>query len=117
VSKFDRFDDIFVWIKARELTAAIYRLFKDNKDYGFRDQIQRASISIMNNIEEGYERKGNKEFVRFLFIAKGSAAEVRSMAYIAQDIGYINDVNFKAINESSEEIARMLSGLIKKIEE
>lgn len=77
--KIVRFEDIIAWQKAKELTRIIYRLFKPNRDFGFRDQIQRASVSIMNNIAEGYERKGNKEFRNFLYIAKGSCAEVRSI--------------------------------------
>ena len=76
---FNRFEEIIVWQKARELTGLIYVNLRDCRDYAFRDQLQRASVSIMNNIAEGFERKGNKEFKRFLFIAKGSSAEVRSM--------------------------------------
>ncbi len=76
---FNRFEEIIVWQKARELTGLIYVNLRDFRDYAFRDQLQRASVSIMNNIAEGFERKGNKEFKRFLFIAKGSSAEVRSM--------------------------------------
>jgi len=77
------FEEIFGWQKAKELTLEIYGLFKNNRDYGFREQIQRASISIMNNIAEGFDRNSNADFKRFLFIARGSCGEVRSMAYIA----------------------------------
>lgn len=83
--KINRFEEIIVWKKSRDLTKDIYRSFKDNRDYSFRDQIQRASVSVMNNIAEGFERKGNKEFKQFLFIAKGSSGELRSMLYTALD--------------------------------
>lgn len=77
----ERFEDIIAWQKAKELSIQIYSLFAESKDFGFKDQILRASVSIMNNIAEGFERKGNKEFSHFLFIAKGSCGEVRSMLY------------------------------------
>ncbi len=83
--QFTRFEDIIAWEKAKELTNNIYKIFKNNRNYSFKDQIQRATISIMNNISEGYERMNNKEFRNFLSIAKGSVGEVRSMLYIARD--------------------------------
>lgn len=70
------FEDIISWQKAKELTLSLYKLNKTIKDLTFRDQIQRAAISIMNNIAEGYERSGNKEFKKHLYIAKGSCGEV-----------------------------------------
>lgn len=88
---------------------------KSNKDFGFKDQIQRASVSVMNNIAEGFERKGDKEFQRYLFIAKGSAGEVRSMSYMALELNYINQEEFKTIHNLSEEISKMLSGFIKAL--
>ena len=66
-----RFEDIIARQKSKEMTLIIYKLFKANRDFGFKDQIQRASVSVMNNIAEGFERKGNKEFKNFLYIAKG----------------------------------------------
>jgi len=83
--QFTRFEDIIAWEKAKELTNNIYKIFKNNRNYSFKDQIQRATISIMNNISEGYEKMNNKEFRNFLSIAKGSVGEVRSMLYIARD--------------------------------
>jgi len=68
--KIDRFEDIIAWQKAKELAIKIYSHFKDSKDFGFRDQIQRASVSVMNNIAEGFERKSDKEFIQFLFMQK-----------------------------------------------
>lgn len=113
--KISRFEDIIAWQKAKELTRIIYRLFQANRDFGFRDQIQRASVSIMNNIAEGFERKGNKEFKNFLFIAKGSCAEVRSMLYLAYDLQYISREQFSDLLSRTEEVSRMLSGFIKTL--
>ena len=82
------------------------------KDYGFKDQIQRAAVSICSNIAEGFERRGNKELINFLWIAKGSAAEVCSQLHIARDIGYITDEQFNSIYDSSKQIGGMLFNLI-----
>ena len=72
VMRIERFEDIRAWQKAKDLSVAIYRLFEQSKDFSFKDQIQRASVSVMNNIAEGFKRKGNKEFSYFLYIPKGS---------------------------------------------
>jgi len=87
--KADRFEDLIVWQNSKELTVKIYKIFENIKDYGFRDQILRASISIMNNIAEGFERKTNNEFKYFLFIAKGSSGELRSKLYLALETNKI----------------------------
>lgn len=71
-----KFEDLICWQRARELTRVVYREFKDCRDYGFTDQIQRASVSVMSNIAEGFERGTRQEFINYLFIAKGSAGEV-----------------------------------------
>jgi four helix bundle protein len=110
-----RFEEISVWQKSRVFSQKIYNIFSQNKDFSFRDQIQRSSVSIMNNIAEGFERRGNKELRKFLFISKGSCGEVRSMLYLATDLGYINETSFKELLHNCEEISRMLSGFIKKI--
>jgi four helix bundle protein len=115
MAKFERFEDIVVWQKTRILVFDIYQIFKSNKDFSFRDQAQRATVSIMNNIAEGFERKGNKEFVKFLYIAKGSCAEVRSMLYIGTDLNYLSKNEFEKLNQQTTEISRMLSGLIKTL--
>ena len=83
------FEDLMIWQESRELVNEIYAQLKTCKDYGFRDQIQRASVSIMNNIAEGFERYSDTEFRRFLDISKASCGEVRSMLYLAEDIKYI----------------------------
>ena len=113
--KFDRFEDIIAWQKSKELSLRIYNVFHLSKDYGFKDQIQRASVSVMNNIAEGFERKSNKEFKQFLFIAKGSAGEVRSMLILAKELEYIGSKEFDELFYKAEEIAKILSGLIKTI--
>ncbi len=89
----ERFEDIIAWQKSMQLAVMIYKLFKHCKDYSFRDQICRATVSISNNIAEGYERKTNKEFKQFLFIAKGSCGEVRSMTHLAFSLNYISKEN------------------------
>ncbi len=88
--KIDRFEDIKAWQKSKTLTVMIYNLVKDFRDFGYRDQIQRCSVSIMNNIAEGFERRLNKEFKQFLFIAKGSCGELRSMIHLGLEIGYVS---------------------------
>jgi len=113
--KIEKFEDILSWKKGRELTLSIYRTFERSADLGFKNQIERASVSIMNNIAEGYERKSNKEFKHFLFISKGSCGEVRSMLYLAQDLGKIDKERFKTLYELSIEISKLLSGLIKTL--
>jgi len=113
--QFERFEDIIIWQRARALAGEIYALFSNSKDFGFRDQIQRAAVSVMNNIAEGYERKSNAEFKHFLFVAKGSCGEVRSMLYLALDLNKISQGTYNQLIPLTEEISRMLSGLIKKL--
>ncbi len=110
-----RFEDIIAWQKSKELTLQIYSLFEASKDFGFKDQIQRASVSIMNNIAEGFERKSNKEFKQFLYIAKASCGEVRSMLIIAYELKKINISDYEALSTLSLEISKMLYGLITKL--
>ena len=113
--KINRFEDIIAWQKAKDLTVEIYRQFSSLRDYGFRDQIQRASVSMMNNIAEGFERKGNKEFRNFLYIAKGSSGEVRSMLLLAQQLKYVSQLKLDELLLKVEEISRLLSGFIKTL--
>ncbi|MFA6183964.1 MAG: four helix bundle protein [Parcubacteria group bacterium] len=115
MGKIEKFEDIIVWQKSKLLIADIYKDFKNCKDYAFRDQIRRASVSIMNNIAEGYERMGNREFAKFLYIAKGSCGEVRSMLHLALDLEYINKQTFDLNIGRTLEISRMLSSFIKKL--
>lgn len=113
--KIDKFEDILVWQKSKCLSIEIYTNLKSINDYGFKDQIQRASISIMNNIAEGFERKSNKELKYFLFISKGSCGEVRSMLHLAKELKYIPEDNFEKLHDKSIEISKMLSGFIKTL--
>ena len=114
-NKTEKFEDLIVWQKTELLTINIYKNFRSLKDYSFRDQIQRAAISIMNNIAEGFERKGNKELKQFLYFAKGSSGEVRSMLYAAVKLGYISRDDFKSLYKQAFEISKMLSGFIKTL--
>ena len=113
--KIEKFEDIIAWQKSKILAVCIYKYFKLSRDFSFRDQIQRATISISNNIAEGYERQGNKEFSKFLFIAKGSCAEVRSMLYIALELKYMSKAEFRNLYQLSQEISRLISGFIKTL--
>ena len=113
--KFERFEEIIAWQKSKELTVKVYQVFGDSKDFGFKNQLQRAAVSVMNNIAEGFERKSNNEFKQFLFIAKGSCGEVRSMLHIAKELNKLNDPGYSILVSLSEEISKMLSGLIKKL--
>jgi four helix bundle protein len=113
--KADRFEDIIVWQKSKSFSVAVYRIFEDSRDFSFRDQIQRAAISIMNNIAEGFERKTNNDFKHFLYIAKGSCGEVRSMLHLAKETNKISEQNFVELYNLSLEISKMLSGFIKAI--
>jgi four helix bundle protein len=113
--KIEKFEDIIAWQKAKEMTVFIYKDFAESKDFGLRDQIQRAGVSVMNNIAEGFERKSNNEFKQFLFIAKGSCGEVRSMLYLVKDLNKISESNFNKLFTLALEISKILSGLIKTL--
>ncbi len=118
MSKIERFEDLKVWQKAREVNLQVYKLSNKgtfSKDFGLRDQIRRASISVLSNIAEGFERNGNKEFNQFLSIAKASAGEVRSQLYIANDLEYITEDEFLSIIEGLLSISRMINGLMSYI--
>jgi len=115
MSKINRFEDIEAWKIARDVTKEIYRVSKNDlfyRDFGLRDQICRASVSIMSNIAEGFERDGNKEFINFLSIAKASSGEVRSQLYVALDQNYISQNDFNLIYNKTLENSRVISGLM-----
>ncbi len=113
--KITKFEDILAWQKAYIVTLEIYKRFYSCKDFAFKSQIERASVSIMNNIAEGFERQTNKDFRNFLFIAKGSCGEVRSMLSLAESLKYINKNDYISLREKTVEISRILSGLIKTL--
>jgi four helix bundle protein len=115
----DRFEDSIAWQKARALNKAVYAATRSSpmsKDFGFVSQIQRASVSAMNNIAEGFERNRLKEFHQYLSVAKGSTAEVRSMLYAARDIGYLQQPEFELLMALSIEATRVIAGLRSSIE-
>ncbi|MDD5726676.1 MAG: four helix bundle protein [Patescibacteria group bacterium] len=114
--KISRFEDVIAWQIGRELISRLYSVLGKCKDYSFRDQLQRAAVSINNNIAEGFGRIGNKEFIRYLKISKGSCLEVRSMLYTAKDIKLIEEVEFKELFTLTVRIEQILVNLIKSIE-
>jgi len=110
MATFTRLEDIQVWQKARQLTKKIYEITVNGdfaKDYGLRNQIQRASVSIMANIAEGFGRRSDKEFANFLNMAHGSVSEVQSHLYVALDLAYINQTSFTELNGLLGEVSRM----------
>ena len=112
--KIERFEDLIAWQKARELTKNIYKITRQGEfknDFGLRDQIRRASVSVMSNIAEGFERGGRSEFHQFLVIAKGSCAELRSHLYVALDADYIDTQTFQRLYTVAEEAKRVIGGL------
>ena len=114
MGRVDRFEDLVAWQKARELTRQIYLLTKKEKfsrDFGLRSQIQRAAVSIMSNLAEGFERGARAEFHQFVVIAKGSCAELRSQLYVALDVGHISRKEFDQIHDLATELSRKLGGL------
>lgn len=113
MSSAKQFEDLDIWKESKTLAIQIYSHFKDHKDFGFKDQICRASISVMNNIAEGFERNSDKEFKYFLNIAKGSAGEVRSMLWIAIDLKYIEPEKAQPLIEECEILSSQLSSFIK----
>jgi four helix bundle protein len=115
-----RFEEIEAWKKARELNRAICRLTRADqfsRDFALRDQIRKASISVMSNIAEGYERDGNAEFRQFLYIAKGSAGEVRSQLYAALDAEYITQDEFDRAMALALDAVRLVTGFIRYLEQ
>src|SRR5712671_526368 len=111
----ERFEDVVSWQKARLLTKTVYDCSKSGsfaRDFSFRNQIPSASVSIMSNIAEGFERGGDKEFIQFLSTAKGSCGEVRSQLYVALDQSYITPVEFKNLYTGTIEVGRLVSGFM-----
>jgi len=118
--KIETFEDMEVWQRARELVRDIYSVSNQGhfaQDWTLRDQIRRATISIMSNVAEGFERSGNREFIRFLYSSKASAAEARSQLYIAFDLDYLDEATFQALKGKLSSISRQLSAFIKYLEQ
>jgi four helix bundle protein len=119
MGKFNSFEEINSWQKARIFNKRIYQITENSnfrKDFDFTRQIRRASISISSNIAEGFERNTDKEFIYFLYVGKASAGEVRSQLYLAFDLEYITKQEFEELLESVTEISRIISGFIKYLE-
>jgi four helix bundle protein len=113
-----KFEDIIAWQEARKLVANVYKLTSSGflaKDFGMRDQLQRAAVSAMTNIAEGFDCESKNEFARFLSIARRSAVEVQSLLYAALDVGYINEQAFKAEYQQAEKTKALIGGLKKSI--
>ena len=110
-----RFEELDVWKMSASLCAEIYKNSSELRDYGFKDQITRSSLSISSNIAEGYERASSKDAVNFLRYAKGSAGELRTQIYVGMKIGYINPDTGRRWLKESEKISKMLSTLMKKL--
>jgi four helix bundle protein len=111
-----RFEEMKVWQDSRVLSKRIYTITKNKdfrRDFGLRDQIQRASVSVMSNIAEGYERDSNKELIRFLNYSKGSVGEVRSLLYVALDQEYISDKQFEELKDDAVSISTQIANFIK----
>ncbi len=115
----EKFEDLIAWQKARELTKSIYQTTRKDsfaRDFGLSGQIQRASVSIMSNSAEGFERSNPNEFHQFLVLAKSSCAEVRSQLYIALDIGYIGESEFHQLLDQAQKVGRIVRGLRASVE-
>jgi four helix bundle protein len=112
---YQSFEELEVWQKAYKLSVRIYRLLEHCRDFGLRDQMTRAGVSIASNIAEGAERGSNAEFIRFSHIAKGSAAELRTQIAIAYDIGIIQESDKKEFIAEAKSISKMLHALIKSL--
>ena len=113
-ARIERFEELIAWQKARVLTREIYKITRIGafaRDFGLSGQIQRAAVSIMSNIAEGFERGGRGEFHQFLSTAKASCAEVRSQLYVALDVGYLEEQKFHTLLRQAEEVARIVGGL------
>jgi len=109
------FEDLEVWKKSREFAKNIYRISSEGafgKDFTLRNDIRESSGSIMDNIAEGFERGGKREFIQFLGFSKGSAGEARSQLYRAFDYGYLSQTVFESLKKDAEELSRMISGFI-----
>ena len=115
--KIERFEDIKAWQESRQLVRLVYGAIAVNKDFmkDFRlaNQIQASAVSTMANIAEGFSRQSRKEFIQFLYISKGSAAEIQSHLYVALDLNYIRSDQFEAIYDKADKVSRMISTFLK----
>ncbi|HSI76505.1 MAG TPA: four helix bundle protein [Lunatimonas sp.] len=110
-----KFEDIIAWQKAQNLAVDIYAVFKSSKDFGFRDQICRAVVSVSNNIAEGFDRSSPADFKRFLYIAIASCSEVKSMLHLAEKLTYISVEQKENLLMNADEVSKIIRGLIKSL--
>jgi four helix bundle protein len=110
-----RFEELTMWGEARRLLPTVYVAFKTTRDFAFRDQAQRAALSVMNNIAEGFERATRKDFASFLDRAKGSAGEVRSITYAAQDLGYLTASSAEALRAEYEQLSKSIAAFTRHL--
>jgi len=116
MARISQFEDIEAWKKGRELAKGIYTVTAIGefaRDYGLKDQIRRAVVSVISNIAEGFSRQTDQEFVQFLHIAKGSTSEVQSQLYIALDLEYISQEEFSKLYNQADKVAKLISGFIR----
>jgi four helix bundle protein len=111
-----KFEDAIAWQKAQNLAVEIYSEFKALKDFGFKDQICRAVVSISNNIAEGFDRGSDGDFIRFLRISLSSCSEVKSMLYLAEKLKYIDENKRNQLITNADEISKIIKGLIKSLQ-
>ena len=111
--RIERFEDVDSWKQARLLVSDVYKLLACCRDYGFKDQIQRAAVSVMSNIAEGFDRGSNREFIQYLIISRGSVSEVKSLAYAGLDIGYLDQKAFETVIARCVKVSNILNGFIR----
>ncbi len=115
MARIERFEDMQVWRLTRAMVRDIYAATSRGgfaRDFALRDQMRRAAVSVLSNIAEGFERGGNREFIHFLYIAKGSAGELRAQMYVVQDQGYMSGAERDVIGRQLEQVSKQLRGLI-----
>jgi four helix bundle protein len=112
-STIGNFEDLEIWKEGMRVSIKIYEMLKTCKDYGLKDQMQRAAVSIPSNIAEGFERQTNKEFIQFLYISKGSCGELRTQLYLAKEFKIITNENFTDILPKLKQLSSMISNFIK----
>ncbi|MBO6536733.1 MAG: four helix bundle protein [Balneolaceae bacterium] len=112
-NRVQKFEDLTVWQVGVDLSIEVYNVLNNSRDFGLKNQIQRSAVSIPSNIAEGFERQTNKEFIQYLFIAKGSAGELRTQLHIADNVNEIDHQIAQKLISKATEISAMLHGLIK----
>jgi four helix bundle protein len=120
MAEIKRFEDIEAWQKARQLVQAVYAMTSVGtfaKDFGLRDQIRRAAVSVLSNIAEGFERGGDKEFLQFLSLAKASSGEVRSQLYVALDQEYLSTEQFSSLSDQAVQVSKLIGGFMRYLKQ